>query len=76
MISLMILVGLSLMGVAVFSKEKGLEDVYLAGQDNIIAGIIGLIFLNAPIRIKRIMLFVFGLLWAGTFAYFLVTGKY
>lgn len=76
MIFLMILVGLSLMGIAIFSKEKSLENVYLAGQDNIIAGIIGLIFLNAPIKIKRTMLFIFGLLWAGTFAYFLITGRY
>ncbi|WP_456363465.1 hypothetical protein [Priestia aryabhattai] len=64
------------MGVSIFSKKKSLESVYLAGQDNIIAGIIGLVFLNAPIKIKRTMLFIFGLLWAGTFAYFLITGKY
>ncbi|MED4285097.1 hypothetical protein P4679_24565 [Priestia megaterium] len=76
MISLMILMGLFLMGAALFVKKKSLEKVFISGQDNIVAGIIALIFLNAPIKIQRIMLFTFGLVWSGGFAYFLITGKY
>jgi len=76
MISLMILMGLFLMSASLFAKKKSLEKVFISGQDNIIVGIIALIFLNAPIKIQRIMLFTFGLLWSGEFGYFLITGKY
>ncbi|MEM4992488.1 hypothetical protein WKH56_08105 [Priestia sp. SB1] len=75
-ISLMILVGLFLMGAAFFAKKESFEKIFISGQDNIIVGIIALIFQNAPIRVQRIMLFTFGLLWSGGFAYFLITGKY
>ncbi|MFJ8101580.1 hypothetical protein [Lysinibacillus sp. NPDC096212] len=75
-ISLMILSGLVLMYIAIFSKNKDIEEIFLFGVTDLITTVLILVFNFSSIKLKRILLFLFGLLWVGLFFFIFITGEY
>jgi hypothetical protein len=75
-ISAMILAGFVLMYAAIFSKKKDIEKVSLFGIADILEFVFNLLFAISSVTIKRILIFILGLLLSGFFLYILITGKY
>lgn len=75
-ISMSALLGVGLMCIAIFAKRKDVETSSPVGTDDLFTAIASLVFAFSPIIIKRILLFLFGLLWTGVFLYILISGEY
>lgn len=76
MITLMILAGLVLMYLAIYTKNEDIEDLTFFGATDLILAVFTLVFNLSPVGLKRILLFLFGLLWSGLFLFIFMTGGY
>ena len=75
MISILALLGVGLMCIAIFAKKEDVETSSPTGTD-LFMTVASLVFAFSPIILKRILLFLFGLLWTGFFLYILISGQY
>jgi hypothetical protein len=67
-------VGVLLMFGAIFAKDKDLEKIRMFSAD-FIEVIINVLFSISTVQVKRILLFMIGLLWTGFFVYMILASE-